>query len=243
MSALQITLASLLPVLLIATVYCAASETAVFSLSHRERQRLRSLSPGAARAATRRLGDPPAVLVTILTLNSIVNVLYFVLTSVAVRDVHPEWVSVLASGAALLALILFGEILPKLLARRDPAGWARRLIGPLLLAYRALRPVRNLLIHGIVDPLIRLLRPERTRRGITPAELTDLLAVSAREGELETGEQSLLADIVALGAIRTREIMTPRVDVPFLEPTDARPRLAEAVAKSGLTSIPLLSGP
>jgi CBS domain containing-hemolysin-like protein len=244
MSAIQAFLLILLIPLVLAAAFCSAAETALFSLTHRERARLGRISPASARAAAYLMNEAPSLLVTILLLNNTVNVLYFVLTSVLARGLGRGWIALLASAGSVLALILIGEILPKLLAQRDPARWTRWLVRPLLGMFVALGPVRRLISRGFVAPLTRLVRAEHgASRTIGIDELTELLEVSAREGELESGEEQLLADVVELGSIRVREIMTPRVEMPFLEAADTGEAVAEAVAKSGRTQIPLLSGP
>lgn len=245
MTVLQVTLVLVLPPLLAASVFCAASETALFSLSHRERARLHRISPGSARAAARLLRDPPAVLLTVLMLNSVVSVLYFVATSVLAREVHPEWLGVVVSVVSLLALILAGEILPKLLARRDPARWTRLLIRPFLVGFYFLGPVRGFLAGALVGPLTRLVRPARgaSQGAITPDELADLLEVSARAGELEFGEEQLLGDVVELSAIRVREVMVPRVEIPFVDAADGAAQVREAALRSGLAMLPVREGP
>jgi putative hemolysin len=117
-------------------------------------------------------------------------------------------------------------------------------VRPLLACFVGLGPVRRFIARGLVAPLTRVVRADHRGSGaISVEELSELLEVSAREGDLESGEEQLLGDVVELGSIRVREIMTPRVEVQFLDVSASANEAAEAVSKSGRTEIPVLSGP
>jgi putative hemolysin len=239
-------LVALLP-LLAMSAGISATETALFSLSYADRGRLRRLHPGASRFVERLLSRPRGLLITILLVNNLVNVLYFVLTSVLAQTVeHAAW-SVIISIGALFALILAGEVVPKLLARGYPGPAAMILAPPFAVIEQVIRPLLGVLERGIISPLLRLIGPSPSRRGrghpqVSVEELSALLELSARYGHIEPSEQRLLAEVVELGTILVREVMTPRVDMIVLEET-ARPReIQEAVRQTGRDAFPLCRG-
>ncbi|MDP6539549.1 MAG: hemolysin family protein [Planctomycetota bacterium] len=211
--------------------FFSASETALFSLS----------PPQAARAGRRvraMLARPRETLVTVPLCNLVVNLAFFAFAS-QVHIGEGESGRVASGFAALLAVLLVGEILPKSLALRAPVAVAEAGSWPLAGLVRLMAPVRRV-IHALLEPLVRLASPRRRDGGeVTSETLGRVLERSAEDGLLETGEANLLAEIVELGGIRVREIMTARVDALMLEAdADPAPIVAEALAKK-LTWLPV----
>ncbi len=216
-----------LPVLMAVSALCSAAETALFSLTYSDRLRLRKRSPGAARAVGALLARPRALLVSILLVTNIANVAYLVVSSVIALGTEvvpgarpaPQGLLALAfSAVAVLALILFTDLLPKLLARRLRVEFCRAFALPMLAVFRAVGPVQRVLDALLIAPLSRLVRPRAAPPPVlTVDELSALLTAGAREGDIGADEQRLLEDVVALGAVRVRDAMTPRLEIPWLD--------------------------
>lgn len=235
MNITQLILVLLLVVSLIAAAMASASETALFSLTRSDRVKLRKLSPAADAAVGRLLARPRRYLLIVLLVATLSNVVFFVASSVLERRIGGH---VLAAGvniALLLVLILFADLLPKLTARTGRVRFCR-LFGPSLARLSAIwEPVVGVLEVGVVEPLLRLVRPSVGRtRTLTPEELAALLELSASAGEIHREDQRLLGDIVELGQARVRDVMTPRIAMPWVDdsasPQRVRDRLLEAGA-------------
>jgi putative hemolysin len=199
-----------LVLLLLASAFCSASETALFSLDAAGRER-------AGPAARKLLGNAQALLISLLLANLFVNVLVFAAASVLARR-EGEGIEVLATGfLALLAVLVVGEILPKSIALRAPVGVARA-VGPVLTLFvGALAPVRRV-VRTLLEFATRALgEAARDETRITAETLAEVLGQSAEVGLLEASEADLLAEVVELEGIRVREIMTPRVDMLSLD--------------------------
>src|SRR5262245_9811493 len=95
---------------------CAASETAVFSLTHTERGRLRRSSPAVGRAIDGLLSRPRSFLLSVLLLTNIANVLYFVVGWMLEGRLRNHALGVVLNIALVLLLIVAADLLPKLLA-------------------------------------------------------------------------------------------------------------------------------
>jgi len=68
-------------------------------------------------------------------------------------------------------------------------------------------------VSRLLDLIVRAMGElGRDEHAITPEILARVLAKSSEEGVLESVEADILSEIVELGGIRVREIMTPRVD-------------------------------
>ncbi|MBL8762997.1 MAG: HlyC/CorC family transporter [Phycisphaerae bacterium] len=233
----------LIPVLMglmLASAACSSSETGLFSLSYHDRVRLRKLSPGAADAVARLLAEPRAALITLLLLNTLVNVTYMVLSSLLVVASDSTLGGIAVNTAMVLALIVLSEIFPKTLAARHRVVLMRHAARPLRAVFVLLGPVRVLLDRGIVGPLARVASGSAAGgEPLSVAELAALLELTARGGAIDRDEQRLLAQVVALGSLRVRDVMVPRIDLVWL-PLDATPdRIAAVVRESQLTRIPV----
>jgi CBS domain containing-hemolysin-like protein len=211
--------------------FFSASETALFSLSPAQ-------AAGAGRRVRAMLARPRETLVTVPLCNLVVNLAFFAFAS-KVRIGEGESARLASGFAALLAVLVAGEILPKSLALRAPVGVAAAGSWPLSVLLRLMSPARRL-IHALLEPLVRLASPRRRDGGdVTPETLGRVLERSAKDGLLETGEANLLSEIVELGGIRVREIMTARVDALMLEAdADPAPIVREALAAK-LTWLPV----
>lgn len=232
-------------VLLCASAFCSASETALFSLDAAGRERA---GPGARRL----LANPQALLISLLLANLLVNVLVFAVASGLAREAEGTrtgdedgFQGILAGAAALLAVLVVGEILPKSLALRAPVAVARLVAAPLALLVALLAPLRRI-VRLQLDIATRVLGDvAREEPRITAETLAEVLGQSAEVGMLAAGEADLLAEVVELEGIRVREIMTPRVDMLALDleasEDDNIQIMARALARR-LTWLPVVRG-
>ncbi len=220
--------------LLLCSGLCSSSETALFSLSTKERER--------ASLAVRRLLDRPSqLLVSILLLNLVINVLFFAFAS-RLRKLT-GWNELAVGLGVLVALLFFGEILPKTLGLRGRSTVAR-LAAPLLrIAVLVLgplsRPLRGLL-EWVNATLALWFPPER---GITSEVLASVMERGEEDGALLGEEADLLAEVIELDDIRVREIMTPRVDALFLDVGgENRQEVVQAALERRQSWLPVVEG-
>jgi putative hemolysin len=213
---------AVLAALLLLSASFSATETALFSLSPHERRR-------AGPTTERLLERPRALLVTVLIGNLVVNVLYFAFAARVqpFGGAYGPWLSALA---ALLTLVLLGEVVPKGLALRARVGVARLGAVPFAALALALAPVQRA-ADRLIELVYRVLgEAARAERGITTEALGEVLERSAESGLLLESEAAFLAGVVELSEVRVREVMTPRVDMLLLDLRDERP--ADVVARA-----------
>ena len=109
----------LMLVLLTASAFFSAAETAFFNISHRQRKQFEESDHGLQHLAARLINKPSRLLSCLSFGNMLVNVLYFATASVlTARVAHRYGVTAgtITAVASFVVLILFGEILPKSLA-------------------------------------------------------------------------------------------------------------------------------
>ncbi|MFO0376673.1 MAG: hemolysin family protein [bacterium] len=250
-----------LPVFLLICGICSATETALFSMSFHDRQRLRRLSPAAARAVDQLLRRPREFLVTNLFINMISATVFFVLTSLALQQTDSTLIKVIIAATNLLAMTLMAEVVSKLLAGRLRVELCRVAARPLAVLFGALAPLRCFLDRIVIAPLTRLVldvtAPGRAAPGqqsaqaagagsgfgrLTADELAGLLTIGQRQGAIDASEQRALAQVIRFGSLRLREVMTPRVDMVHLSDRATLQEIRDTVARTSLSRIPICAG-
>jgi magnesium and cobalt exporter, CNNM family len=237
---MTLTLSILLAPLIVLSALFSGSETALFSLTHADRVRLKRERPGTARAVSHLLASPKHLLLTILMLNTAVNVTYFVVSTVLLWQIESPAAAGATAVGTLLAIILFGEVLAKLLAAAHRALWCGLFARPMLVVVRSLTPIRAVIDHFALSPLSRLVSPQNARpASLSAQELDALLAQSAGQGDIDAGEQDLLAGVVWLGQSKVRDAMTHRTEMDWLSCEASLAQTKAVVAQVRRTRIPV----
>ena len=209
-------------VLLALSAFFSSSESAFLSLQRTRIAHLVSEGiPGARRVADM-IGEPERLLATILLGNNIVNAATTaVITATVVAFVggasEPAGVTpvgvVIATAISTVALVLFGEIIPKTIAVRNsekvaflysrPLTWTEYLLFPLVIVLQWATRGLNALLGGDVSD----------RRSITEDEFRSLIDIGEAEGEFEPAEAEMLENVFQFGDRQVREVMTPRTEM------------------------------
>jgi CBS domain containing-hemolysin-like protein len=231
-----------MPMLLLASALFSGSETALFGMSATDRLHFRRSRTLSARAVQSLLADQRMLLITLMLGNMTVNALYFVISSVLLlRRPSPAGEAAIAFGS-LLAIVLLGEVLPKMI------GNARRVesvsvVAPILLVlHRLIFPLRLFVETVIVDPLSRLTAPADAPPRLSVNELRALLDLSGREGVIDAEEQRILREVFTFSRMRVRHVMTPRVRMHALPVDATRSDVVNAVRETRLTRLPVYEG-
>ena len=206
--------------LVIVSGFCSTSEAALFYLRRPERRRL-AAGNRAQQTAAALLGDPSRLLTTILLWNLMINLAYFTLASIVsvrLQEMHEPGLAGAFTLGALLALIFFGELLPKSLAVIQPPLIAAAVSIPLSVLVRVTSPL--LPIFRTADLLSRRLwwpgfEPEPY---LQVSDLERAVRLSTADAELVEQEQKTLESLVALSEISADELMRPRVQLRVFRP-------------------------
>lgn len=220
--------------LLVGSAAASGSETALFGLTHGERLALRRTSPAKAAILDQLLSTPRRLLICVLLLNMVFNVLYFAAAALLLQTTRTPLMGVLAAVLPLVMIILFGEILAKLMADAYRTQWSRLAAGPL----RAVSSVFGGLLMGIdslvVAPLARLIAPGPVEVHARLSDVRDLLRAGAYGGAIDEHERALLEGVVGLSAVRARAVMTPRVDLEAVSTDLPMAQLAQVARRTGM---------
>jgi putative hemolysin len=233
----------LLLVLLAVTCVFSAAEAAVFSLSPGTLHRMRGKGK-SARLVGALLTRPQRLLNVLLLGNLLASTAYSAVSAfivISFRDAGRGPVALaIAALVPLLALILVGEVMPKLIGFVLREKFATLLAAPLALLDKLLSPVVNVLSAVLISPLSAILAPRRgVRTDISADELGAVLDLSARRGVIGHDANMLLQEILELTGLHAGDVMVPRVDVVAYDLDGSREGLEELFRKSRLRKIPV----
>lgn len=218
----------------------AASEAALLALS-----RLRIAQLGEHRdqrnsKLSRLLDERNQYLTTILVGNTIVLLAADSLaTWLAIQ--WSVWRPVLTATVVMtIALLVFGEIVPKMIAVQDATKWASRLAPFLNFMRMLLRPVTWSLV-AMTQGVVKLFGGAPTPGGpyVTEDEIRTLVNVGEQHGVLEEEETDMIHSIFELGDTPVREIMTPRTDMICADADDSVKTAVELVLREGYSKLPV----
>jgi putative hemolysin len=239
----------LLVILLFGSAFFSGGETALFSLTLHQRDEFARSRHRPQRWAAALIRQPDRLLVTLLLGNMAVNVLFFAtgsLLALKVAGVYGGGLAAVAGFAPLLAIILFGEVLPKVAALSRPGVVATLVAGPIRVLTTVLTPVRVVLERLCIRPALRILAPQPRIEGddgpITHEQLQLLFQHSAHRGIIDVSTRTLLHEVVELHDIKVREVMVPRVDMVAFDLAGTRDALIAELRRSHLKRMPVYRG-
>ena len=225
---------------LLVTMFFSAAEMAFIAAN---RLRLRHLAEEGSRTAARYLEDfrrPERVLSTAMMGVTIAHIVASSAATFALLPVLGGWAPWVVTAALTPVMLVFGEIIPKAVARE----WATSLI---LRVYRPIRWASALLVpfvwatNTIVSALLRFFGGPTAdaRQFVSREELKALLAMEPDEADVTTVEAEMIDKIFDLGDTTVREVMVPLVEVAML-PESATPADAIAlIGQRGFSRIPI----
>ena len=140
------------------------------------------------------------------------------------------------------ASLVIGELVPKQFALRSPEPIAAFIARPMLLLSRITLPLVWLLDRttGLVFRLLRLNRDSEAK--VTAEELHLVVAEAHSAGLIEENERAIISGVVRLADRPTREVMTPRTDVDWIDLDADDETIRRRLAETPHSRLPVAEG-
>lgn len=231
----------MLVLLIIASAFISGSEVAYFSLTPNDMEELQHRKGKGPATALRLLAKPDRLLSTILVANNIINIAIIILAafiSSRLFDLsnNPILSFILEVVVITFILLLFCEIIPKVLATRSQLKFALMMAPALTFTSRLLKPLASLLSFS------SFFVKRRTRARDTSLSIDDLSAALDLTSSGIKDEKDILKGVVRFGNTNTSAIMCPRMDVTALDISKGFHTIMKEVVESGFSRIPVYSG-
>ncbi len=229
--------------LFVASAFFSATETALFSLSKMEKRRLTERHSRLVHWILHHLEHPRRTLITILIGNLLANTLSAaIVTLLALHYFGPKAVGIFMLIYTLV-LIVFCEILPKVIAVRRNEQLSLAFAFPLQIFAVAIFPLRYL-TRLLTDWLLSFVIHEKIEHPdmISEEELKTLVKIGEEEGVLDRQERYMIQKIFDLGERPVRAIMTPRIDMIGLDIQDSASQHIETLKRYHFSQLPVFEG-
>ena len=177
-------------------------------------------------------------LCTILIGNNLVNIASSSIATVIALDLVGSAGAVYATGVMTVLILIFGEIVPKILAKEHCDGFVLKTAAPLRFLMIVTKPLVTA-ITWLIDRISRLWGGDPEPEPITPDELMTIIETVEDEGVIDEDRSELLQSAVGFGETTIEEILTPRVDLLSIDLSDSREDILETMSKSPFSRLPV----
>ncbi len=234
---LSIALAALLVLL---SAFFSSSEAAFLSLQRTRIAHMVSTGVRGAKRVEEMISKPERLLSTVLLGNNLVNFAFSSLVTVLMVSLLGEGTGVIvATVVGTTILLLFGEIIPKVLAVRSaervafvyaqPLKWVETVLWPIVAFLQWItHRTRDLFGGGAA-----------IRESITEGELRALLNIGEAEGTFAPTEVEMLENVFRFGDRQVREVMTPRNEITSIERGATLREFLDIYAENAHTRFPV----
>lgn len=217
--------------------FCSSSEVAYFALTPSQLEELKSSKEERDKKVIYLLEHGEYMLSTILISNNFVNTAIVMLSDSVVNQTldfsHARTLGFILQVVVItFAILLVGEIIPKVSTQMDPLRVARRNVTTLFTFYGALKGINKALVRmgEVIGKSLTKNKSELDRE-----ELSKAIELTTEDSE----EQGVLNEILLFQRKTVSEVMTPRIDMAALELSTPYAEVLSFVEECGYSRIPV----
>ncbi|HPC36282.1 MAG TPA: hemolysin family protein [Candidatus Marinimicrobia bacterium] len=220
--------------------FFSSSETALFSLSKVQREKIQASNPAHGKIINDLLNTPRALIITILLGNEFVNICFsslFTLIVIQIAGTVLPWANYLI---ALPLVLLLGEITPKTLAIKNNERLSLKIARPLSQIMVIFTPIRWF-IRNISDRIVNLVVSDVNQREniLTEDVIRSLLEDSEKEGVIDSDESEMISNVFDFGDLIAADVMTPRSLIFSLPVNMPLPEIVVAIKNRHISKVPI----
>ncbi len=242
----------LIVVLTAINAFFAAAELAVVSANKNKIKRLASEGNKKARNVEKLASDETKFLSTIQVGITLAGFFSSATASVTLSEGFGRWLeSVGISFGSEISMVIitlllsyitliFGELLPKRVALRDPERTSMKYAGALLVIKWFATPFVKLL-SGSCNLLAKMLHIDKNieEEKVSDDDIIDVVTEGVSDGSVEEDKQKIIESTLKFYHLSATELMTPRVDVFMIDIDDDQAENIEKMLGEKFTRVPV----
>ncbi len=206
---------SLMIILIVLSAFFSMSETAISSVSDSKIRLMVEERKRGAKKALELTTKYDKTLITLLIGNNIVNVL---LSTIAVYffirlAVSDDYVSLVSTATVTIVLLIFGEIVPKVIAKEYPDAISCAVSWPIYIISLILTP----LVYFFLGIQKIFTRKKNEDASMDEDELNVLINQMEDEGSIEEDEATTIRNVFNLNDRSVEDIMIPRIKMEAID--------------------------
>lgn len=227
-------------ILLIFSSFFSASEMAFSTVNQIRMRKLADENVRGARKALQIIETYDRTISSILVGNNLVNIANTTICAYlfGVLITNPTLANLLNTLIMTIIILIFGEILPKSVAKLNPEKYALRFAMPLYVVIKS--------IHFIVYPFnllqkltLKGIKDKNISPTVTEDELESIIDTMEEEGVLKSEDADLFMGVLEINEKTVYDIMTPRVDVVAININDSEDIINQCFIENGYSRIPV----
>jgi len=227
-------------ILLVLSGLISGVENAFFSISKSDILSYKLNKNLVVISTLRLLDNPEKLLSTLFIINTVINVSYILISSLIINQLvvfsYTQAINILIHGFIIVFLLLvFGEILPKILASKFRMFYIYIMVFPIKFLSFIFAPLTSIMVKSSSLISKKIAR----RQVINISELSE--AINLVSDDLDDDEK-ILKGIVKFRNIFVKEIMQPRIDVVCIDIKAPLTKVISVILESGFSRIPVISG-
>lgn len=241
----NIILGVLLFALLVLTFAVSGAEAALFSLSNKDINLLKTKQHAAAKRITNLLEEPKEVYASLLIAGTFINISIIILSNylidqfVSVEQL-PVWLMILLKALAIaFILVFFGRLLPKVYATQDNLRFAYDWSFVIEALHLLLRRISRWIV-SLADGIGKRLGANRSE-SMSIQELDEAIDIKTDE-EASQDEKNIMKGIVKFGNISVKQIVRSRLDVSGIDHNSSFEELVKRVEELHYSRLPVYKG-
>ena len=225
------------------SAFFSSVEIALTSLNRLRLQRMAEDGNKGARIAEKIETRYPEALTTILIGNNVVNIVLSSLSTIITMELlgkeQEALVGVVSTLVSTVVLLIFGEIVPKLLGKSLALPYACVASYPLRALMVLFYPL-TALVMAFVRRISRLWKKEDEESPVvTEEELATIIETASDERVIDEESEELLQSALEFSDVTVEQILTHRVDVAGIDIEDAPAEILSEIVAAGYSRFPI----
>ena len=228
----------IIAVLLVISAICSATETAFSSCN---RIRLKKLADGGSKSAKKALkvcDNFDKALTAILIGNNVVNIASSSIATVLFTEKFGAGSVGIATLVMTILVLIFGEILPKSIAKENSESFSTFMAAPLSAFMFIITPLTAIFM-GIKNGVTKIIGSKNNQPSVTEEELKYIIDEIEDEGVLEEQESDLVRSALDFDETTISEILVPRVNVIAVDINDSLEHIKDLFVENRYSRLPV----
>lgn len=227
----------LLLFLLMFSFVIAGAEVAFFSLTYKDINHLKTKQLPVYDKIVDLLDQPKALLGSLLIGNSLVNISIIIISNLLIDDLFSlkyEWLEFIVKVVAVtFTLVLFGEIMPKVMATQNNIRFAKDVAPFIEVVFYLFKGLSNWMSQ-FSDVIERRLANKKKKNGaFSQEEMNDAIDLT------DSKEKNILKGIVKFGDTTVKQVMKARLDVHGIDYDTSLEELVKKVEDLHYSRVPV----
>ena len=203
----------LIPLLLLIAAIFAASEASLLSLSRTQLEAIKTSKPSLYRKIKSLVQKPEGLLSTLIIGNECINILIgtFVATLLQTNlsQFSAQWIALFSVLISTFLLLIFSEVLPKVLGFKIPVLTASILVYPASWAHFLFSPFRKIFLT-VSNEILKLFNiTPSSSSALNEKDLLNLIEVGQESGSLDADEKEMIYNVFKFSDRSVQSVITP----------------------------------